>query len=399
VIDRAATNPAVVDPTLDARAVTFENVTGARGAGGATHGGRKGAPNRRVRAGERVVLADLDGPGVVRHVWMTVPPAPPERLRALVLEVFYDDATEPSVSVPVLDFFGLPHGRLAAYESAFTTVLEGRGLTSYLPMPFARKVRVEFVNGSEAGTILYFQLDYTLVPELAPDLGRLHVTFRRENPTALRRDFVIADGLRGPGRFLGCNVGVRVIDPADWYGEGEVKVFRDGDRDLPTICGTGLEDYVGSAWGLGRCHSTYSGAPLVVHPGAGGGPLAGNPDFVGFYRWHLPDPIMFATDLRVTIQQIGAKFFATGQEAELAAYETTNPVAGPGWHRGLGRGMLAWGIAERVDDYCATAYLYCTEVQPVPRVNVEAATADLTRRPYETADPFELFGAMAANAD
>ena len=209
------------------------------------------------------------------------------------------------------------------------------------------------------------------MPELPDDIGRLHVTFRRENPTTMRRDFVIADGLRGPGRFFGCNVGVRVLDAGDWYGEGEVKVYRDGDTDLPTICGTGLEDYVGSAWGLGRCHSAYSGAPLVVHPGAAaGGPLAGNPDFVGFYRWHGPDPIMFGTDLRVTIQQIGAKFFAAGQEAELAAYESTHPVAGEGWHRGLAPGMLAWGIAERVDDYCATAYVYCTEVQAVPRVDV-----------------------------
>jgi hypothetical protein len=421
VTDRAARDAAVVDPRLDARAVTFENPTGARGAGGSAHGGRKGAPNRRVRAGERVVLADIDGPGIVRHLWMTVPPAPPERLRGLLLEVFYDDATEPSISVPVIDFFGLPHGRLAPYESAYTTVLEGRGLTSYLPMPFAKKLRVEFVNASTAGTILYFQIDYTLVPELAPDHGHLHVTFRRENPTTLRRDFVIAAGLRGPGRFLGCNVGVRVIaildtvpgpgrflgcvvgirtiDDGTWYGEGEVKVYRDGDEEYPTICGTGLEDYVGSAWGLGRCHATYSGAPLVVHPGTGsGGPLAGNPDFVGFYRWHLPDPIMFASDLRVTIQQIGAKFFAAGQEAALEAYEATNPVAGEGWHRGLAPGMLAWGIAERVDDYCATAYVYCTEVQAVPRVDVAVATADLDRRDYEVADPFELFGGMAAGA-
>ncbi len=401
MFDRAARDAAVVDPRLDARAITFENPTGARGAGGTAHGGRKGAPNRRIRAGERVVLADVDGPGIVRHLWMTVPPAAPERLRGLLLEVFYDDATEPSISVPVIDFFGLPHGRPVPYESAYTTVLEGRGLTSYLPMPFARKLRVEFVNASTAGTILYFQIDYTLVPELEPDHGYLHVTFRRENPTTLRRDFVIAAGLRGPGRFLGCNVGVRVIDAADWYGEGEVKVYRDGDAELPTICGTGLEDYVGSAWGLGRCHAAYSGAPLVVHPdaGPGGGPLAGNPDFVGFYRWHLPDPIMFATDLRVTIQQIGAKFFAAGQDAELAAYEATNPVAGEGWHRGLAPGMLAWGIAERVDDYCATAYVYCSEVQAVPRVDVAVATADLDRRDYEVADPFELFGGIAAGAD
>jgi hypothetical protein len=399
VIDRAARDPAVVDPALDSRAVTFENPTGGRGAGGAAHGGRKGAPNRRVRAGERVVLADLDGPGVARHLWMTVPPAPPERLRALLLEVFYDDAVEPSVSVPVLDFFGLPHGRLAAYESAFTMALEGRGLGSYLPMPFARRMRVEFVNASDRGTILYYQLDYTLVPELAADVGVLHATFRRENPTTMQRDFVIVDGLRGPGRFFGCNVGVRVLDTGDWYGEGEVKVYRDGDTDLPTICGTGLEDYVGSAWGLGRCHSAYSGAPLVVHPeAAAGGPLTGDPDLVGFYRWHSPDPIMFRSDIRVTIQQIGAKFFAVGREDEIAAYEATHPVAGEGWHRGLGPG-IAWGIAERVDDYCATAYVYCTEAQPVPRVDVAAATADLVRRDYETASPFEQFGGLAAEAD
>ena len=111
--------------------------TGARGAGGTAHGGRKGAPNRRVAPGERVVLADIDGPGTVRHVWLTIPPSPPEVMRAQVLEVFYDGADEPSVSVPVLDFFCLPHGRAAPVASALVAVQEGRGFNSYLPMPFA----------------------------------------------------------------------------------------------------------------------------------------------------------------------------------------------------------------------------------------------------------------------
>ena len=180
-----------------------------------------------------------------------------------------------------------------------------------------------------------------------------------------------------------------------------MKAYLDGDDELPTICGTGLEDYVGSAWGMGRFDSLYSGAPLRVKEGEEpGGPIVeGNPDLLGFYRWHVLDPIMFERDLRVTIQQIGAMFFTAGQEDELAAYDATNPVAGEGWHRGLAPGMLAWGIAERVDDYCATAYLYCTEVQAVPRVDVDAATADLGRRAYEVADPFELFGGMAAGVD
>ena len=380
-------NPAYVDPALDSRAASFENPSGARGAGGSAHAGRKGAPSRRIEPGERVVLADLAGTGVIRHIWMTFPPAPPERMRSLVLEVFYDGRDAPSVSVPVLDFFGLPHGRPVPFQSALGSANEGRGFNSYVPLPFRRGARVELWNAGSRRTLLYYQIDYTLAPELSPSLGQLHVTFRRENPTRQRRDFVIAEGLRGPGRFLGCNVGVRVIDPGDWYGEGEVKVYRDGDDALPTICGTGLEDYVGSAWGLGPHCALYGGAPLVAGPGRAG--ATGHPEFVGFYRWHLPDPIMYASDLRVTIQQIGAKFFRAGQEAELARYARSNPPAGAGWIRDAGPGMLAWGLAERVDDYCATAFVYCREPQPVPRLDVAAALADIGRRDYESASPQE----------
>ena len=389
-------NPARIDVALDSRAATFENPTGARGAGGAAGGGRKGAPNRRVRPGERVVLADIEGAGTIRHLWMTFPPGPPERMRAMVLEVFYGAADEPSVSVPCLDFFGLPHGRPVAYHSAMTAVNEGRGFNSYAPMPFRDGVRVELLNGSSASTMLYYQLDYTVEPALSDDVGHLHVAFRRENPTVRGRDVVITEGLRGPGRFLGCVVGVRVLDEGAWYGEGEVKVYRDGDDDLPTICGTGLEDYVGSAWGMGPHAAPYGGAPLVIGRQSDR-PLGGSPDFVGFYRWHLPDPIVFSTDLRVTIQQIGAAFFATGQEAELAAYEQTHPPAGDGWMRDLGPGSLAWGIVERVDDYCAASFVYCVEPQPVPRVDLDLALADIARRDYEQASPFELLGGVAAS--
>src|SRR5690349_21052524 len=104
-------DPSHIAPGLDSRAVTFENPTGARGTGGQRHGGRKGAPARVLATGERVVLADLDGTGTMRHIWMTFPPAPPEVMRGMVVEVFYDGVDEPSVSAPCLDFFGLPHGR------------------------------------------------------------------------------------------------------------------------------------------------------------------------------------------------------------------------------------------------------------------------------------------------
>ena len=104
-----------------------------------------------------------------------------------------------------------------------------------------------------------------------------------------------------------------MIDHANWYGEGEVKVYKDGDADLPTICGTGLEDYVGSAWGMGQHDAPYAGAHLVLSgQGKEAEGMGTQPDFVSFYRWHVPDPIMFERDLKVTIQQIGAMFFVAG---------------------------------------------------------------------------------------
>ena len=381
---------ATVDTGLDSRSVTFENPTGARGAGGTAGAGRKGAPSQRLRAGARVVLADLEGPGVVRHVWMTFPPAPPEAMRAVWMEVFYDDAAEPSISVPCLDFFGAPHGRPVAYASALTSMPEARGLNAYFPMPFRGRMRVELTNASSRAIELYYQIDYTRQAAIPGDVGLLHCSFRRENPTTMGRDFVIAEVREGPGRFLGCVVGVRVLDGGTWYGEGEVKIFRDGDRDLPTICGTGLEDYVGSAWGMGVHHGPYAGAPLIVDQrGADAVPLS-LPAFVGFYRWHVVDPIVFTDELRVTIQQIGMHTLPAGASAEFSEFAASHPAAGFGWLRGI-PGIEAIGLHERVDDYSAAAFFYCAQAQPVARLDVGAAVADLDRLPHERPDPMEAF--------
>ncbi|SFO89803.1 Protein of unknown function [Amycolatopsis arida] len=374
-----------VSPTLECRSVTFENPAGERGAGGVAAHGRKGAPSRDVAAGERVTLADLPGPGTVRHLWLTFPPGPPERTRAVYLEVFYDDLDEPSVSVPCADFFGVPHGRPKPLVSALTTVQEGRGFNSYIPMPFGDRIRVELVNGSDRTLPVYFQLDLTLGAD--PGAGRLHARFSRQNPTTLRQDFVIAEGLRGPGRFLGCVLGIRPLDRGTWYGEGEVKMYLDGDTDLPTICGTGLEDYVGTAWGMGVHCAPYGGVPLEVKPPDAG--LGTLPDFVGCYRWHVLDPVMFAEELRVTVQQIGADHFLAGEEERLRAAVEGGRVAGRGVRHREGP-VIATGLFERVDDYCATAFTLCARPQPVPRVDIAAATADLDRREYERPDELEF---------
>jgi hypothetical protein len=387
-------DPAAIDPSLDCRAATFENVTGARGGGGTEADGRKGAAYRTIKAGERVTLCELDGPGRVTHMWCTVPPAPPEELRALTIEGWYDGGAttggEPSISVPLVDLFGVAHGRPVAYASVLAAMQEGRGFNLHVPMPFVGGLRLEFFNGTKRNVDLYYQLDVTLG---AVEPSYLHVSWRRENPTTMQRDFVIADGIEGPGRFLGCNVGVRVLDGGNWYGEGEVKVFRDGDTTHPTICGTGLEDYVGSAWGMGAHHSLWAGAPLDVREHQ----RNPQPDFVGFYRWHVPDPIMFASHMRVTIQQIGMAMFGPGHEAEFEAYAAAHPVAGRGWWR-IGP-LVAAGIADRVDDYCATAFVYATRPQPVERVDVAAAIADVARRPYERPSTMEQMLSTAVNAE
>lgn len=379
-------DPSRIDLSQRPRTISFENPSGAASAAGTAAGGRKGAPFRMIDAGETVTLADIDGPGTVRHMWCTVPPMRPEVLRALVLEVFYDGADAPSVSVPLPDFYGAVHGRPVPYASALQSTPEGRGYNSWIPMPFRRHLRIELRNASARSVQLYHQIDLTLGP-VADDSGILHATFRRENPTELRRDFTIADGFTGPGRFLGCNVGVRVFhEPSwfSWYGEGEVKMYLDGET-TPTWCGTGLEDYVGTAYGMGAHQTAYQGASLVLRePGSS----APNPDLVSFYRWHLPDPIVFERSLRVTIQQIGAILLPAGSDELKAEIDAAGIVCGTGWTH-VGRGGVEWfAIAERVDDYCATAYAYLRDVQGVAPVDVAAATADVGRLPYERGSGF-----------
>jgi hypothetical protein len=386
-----------IDPSIDSRAITFENPTGARGAGGQAANGRKGAPMKSIAPGECVVLCDIEGPGVVRHVWMAISPAPPTVSRAQVLEVFYGDATEPSISVPVLDFFAAAHGRPSTVNSAIVAIQEGRGFNSYIAMPFRERIRIEYTNHAEQQMTLYYQIDLTLESSLPKSAGYLHATFRRQNPTVLTEDFVIAEGIEGPGRYLGCVVGIRILDKGMWYGEGEVKIYKDGDKDFPTICGTGLEDYAGTAWGMGQHCAPYAGVPLDLRQSGTDNPLGdqlgGEAKFASFYRWHVLDPIMYAKSLKVTIQQIGAAMFESSKINERLAYEANHPVAGNGW---MDLGPVALGIVERVDDYCATAFIYATRAQAVTRVDVVDATADLDRLDFEQPDPFEAFSSLAA---
>lgn len=393
-------NPARIDTSLDSRQISFENPTGARGGGGTTAGGRKGTPNVILAPGEKVVIADVEGPGCIRHIWLTIEPDAPEEMRSVWMEVYYDDLGEPSISVPCLDFFALPHGRPAAFDSALVSAHEGLGFNAYFPMPFSMRVRFEITNSGNTAKKFFFQMDYTL-QQVDPEEGYLHVSFRRENPTVLKQDFVVAEGFRGPGRFLGCAVGIRVLqDGMFWYGEGEFKIYRDGDDQFPTICGTGLEDYVGGGWGMNQHVAFYAGVPVSIErphdkPATEieKALLGIMPDFVSFYRWHLPDPIIFQTGFKATLQQIG-NVSAVGEKADEIRQRLV--PAGPGW---IGKDELTktmdaealaavpddfvGGLAERSDDVCATAFVYCRDPQPVPRLDIALALRDIARLPYE----------------
>jgi len=330
-------SPAYLWPGRATRAATFENPTAEPGGGNL---GRKERPNKLLEPGERVVLADMEGPGTVTHIWLTVGAPYPndanaEFLRRQTFEVFYGSSSEPSVSVPVPDFFGAVHGVPMSYSSALTAINEERGFSSRIPMPFADRIRIEYTNATERHALLYYQVDF-LVGPIAEGTGILHAAFRRENPTTLGQDFVVTEGLRGPGRFLGWTGGVRVQDGTHWWGEGEVKMFFDGET-TPTICGTGTEDYLDSAWGLGPFAAPESGAPLVV--ASGETDIRSGHRLVGFYRWHLSDPVVFQRDLKVTVQQIGFRWKG--------------------------------GYFDRQDDWCATAFTYCSDVQAVPRMETQ----------------------------
>src|SRR4051794_33701818 len=162
-----------------------------------------------------------------------------------------DEQAHPSVEVPLGDFFGIAHGRQRPMQAELVTMQVGKGFNCWIPMPFRSRARITIENDASSDVDMFFyQVDFTLDDPVDADTGIFHAQFRRANPCPMGEDFTILDGVEGRGIYLGTVLGVRSLYEDAWWGEGEVKFYIDGDRDLPTICGTGTEDYMGSAWGL-----------------------------------------------------------------------------------------------------------------------------------------------------
>ncbi len=292
------TEPYRLDTGLVSRSICFENPSGAPGQGGtaASHlgPGRKGAPAITLKAGQEVQLCDISGSGTIRHIWMTTANTP-VNLRSLVIRAWWDGQTHPSIECPIGDFMGTAHGKVTPYFSAVHSLGRNAGMNIWLPMPFTTRARITLTNEGNADVPLFYQIDYTLRDRHPSDVGRLHVLFARENPTTEKRDFELLPKRKGKGRYIGALIGIRNLNPDQWWGEGEIKIFMDGDTEFPTIVGTGSEDYVGLSYGMQQTPFLYNGCNLDQN------------HFISMYRWHLPDPIYWQRQCRITIQQIAWK--------------------------------------------------------------------------------------------
>ncbi len=298
------------------RSISAENFTGEKGeAGKATEGtgaaaarelgqGWKVSPSINIPAKTTVTLAEIQGPGVIQHIWNTTHP---DHWRRLVLRIYWDEEETPSVETPLGDFFCSGWCQRCNIVSLPIAVNPAGGFNSYWEMPFRKSARITLENlWDEPIGGYYYQVTYALA-DIPEDAAYFHAQWRRNNPLKYAETHTILDGIQGQGHYVGTYIAWGVNNTG-WWGEGEIKFFMDGDAEFPTICGTGTEDYFGGAWNFehpsgqyGAFSGPFLGMPQVLQPDG----LYRSQQRFGMYRWHIMDPIRFQQDLRVTIQALG----------------------------------------------------------------------------------------------
>ena len=297
------------------RSISPENFTGEKGRGGMAKLGEGSAsdaardlgqgwkvnPFIKIAKGETFTLADIEGSGAIHHIWMT----PTGNWRFSILRIYWDDEKIPSVECPVGDFFGMGWGEYAPLQSLAICVNPGSAFNCYWQMPFRKKCKITMQNIDEKEMRLYYQVDYCLT-EVPKNASYFHAQFHRTNSLKYKDVYTIVDQIKGKGQYVGTYLAWQVNNNG-WWGEGEIKFFMDGDKEFPTICGTGTEDYFCGSYNFDRngkytefC-TPYSGLHQVIRPD---GAYRANQRF-GLYRWHITDPIRFENDLKVTIQALG----------------------------------------------------------------------------------------------
>ena len=305
------------------RSISPENVYGEKGRGGmadvtpqeeVTRIGQKWTPNRSVRElGHKwkvrpcinlplestTTIMDVEGPGIIQHIWITVT----EKVyRDLIVRFYWDGEETPSVEVPLGDFFCNSWRQRVNVNAMPICVNPSGGFNCYFPMPFRKSARVTVENRSPYDVNEFFYTINYALTEVADDDAYFHAQFRRVNPVAYKDDYVILDNVKGKGHYVGTFLAWQQ-NSAAWWGEGEFKVFLDGDKEYPTICGTGTEDYFGGAWCFGENYST----PFLGYPmGQSAASWEAKPGTRHLlYRFHVLDPIRFHQDIKVTVQALG----------------------------------------------------------------------------------------------
>lgn len=297
------------------RSISPENFTGEKGKGGTAEKGTgadaardlgkswKISPSIKIDSLQTFVLADIKGPGAIQHIWMT----PTGNWRFSILRIYWDGEEHPSVEVPVGDFFAAGWGSYSQLSSLAVCVNPGSAFNCYWEMPFRKSSKITIQNLDNNPMTLYYQIDYTLT-DVPDDAGYFHAQFRRVNPLPYKEVYTILDGIKGWGHYVGTYLAWGVNNNG-WWGEGEIKFYIDGDKDYPTICGTGTEDYFCGSYNFENKEkkqyqefsTPYSGLSQVIRPDG----LYNSQQRFGLYRWHVMDPIRFEKDLKVTIQALG----------------------------------------------------------------------------------------------
>ena len=321
------------------RSISAENPSGASGQGGRASAGTgasaarelgvgwKVSPSIEIPPGSVATLAEISGSGTIRHIWMAL--LENVKLRNLILRIYWDASDRPAVETPLGDFFCCDARTFSQINSLAVCVNPGRALNCFWEMPFRAAAIVTLENRDPVETAtLYYQIDYveSIVDE---SFGYFHAEFRRSNPLPEKQPHTLLDNVTGRGHYVGTFMNWCVREPG-WWGEGEFKFYLDDDSDYPTICGTGTEDYF-----LGS-HNFDVGAALTDQPSEytefttaySGFCQLSNIEGIympkqrfGMYRWHIVDPIRFASRLRVNVQALGwHDFFGEGRDLEYRRY-------------------------------------------------------------------------------
>lgn len=300
------------------RSISPENFTGEKGKAGmstdgpAMHAARdlgqgwKVSPYVRIKPKSTFTLGEINGSGAIQQIWMT----PSGPWRSLVLRMYWDGEESPSVEVPVGDFFASAYNQFAQISSLPVCVNPGSAFNCYWVMPFRKSAKITLENLNDGEMVVYYQINYTLT-DVPADEACFHAQFRRVNPLPYKEVVTLVDGIKGKGHYVGTYMAWQ-SNSTGWWGEGEIKFFMDGDKEFPTICGTGTEDYFCGSYGF---HATnkegkreyreyttpYAGMPFVNRPDG----LDNSQTRFSLYRWHIMDPVRFDSDLKVTMQALG----------------------------------------------------------------------------------------------